>query len=131
MLLSQGFPSMTLKVLLESKTSKLWVTCVSATSTMPVHLPSNVILWLSAMLRITSDGSNGVSWSLCLFHFDMHSVLSMAMPSITACICTFSPRGPQRCTHLQYVFAFGQSVAFACLFIASRRPVTRHAYWLT
>src|SRR6266481_7718371 len=131
MLLSQGFPSMTSKALLESKTSKLWVTCVSATSTMPVHLPSNTILWLSVTLRITSDGSNGVSRSLCLFHFDVHSILSMVLPSITACICTFSPCGPRRCTHLRYVFAFGQSVAFACLFIASRRPVTGRAYWLT
>src|SRR6266481_9902518 len=122
---------MTSKAPLELKTLKLWFTCASATSTMPVHLPSDAILWLSMTLRITSDGSNGVSRSLCLFHFDVHSVLSMALPSITACICTFSPRGPQRCTHLQYVFAFGQSVAFACLFIASRRPVTRHAYWLT
>src|SRR6266481_7990651 len=131
MLLSQGFSSMTSKAPLELKTLKLWVTCASATSTMPVHLPSDVILWLSAMLRIMSDGSNGVSQSLCLFHFDVHSILSMAPPSITACIRTFSPHGPRRCTHLRYVFAFGQSVAFACLFIASRRPVTRRAYWLT
>src|SRR6266481_2065843 len=125
MLLSQGFPSMTLKVLLESKTSKLWVTCVSTTSTMPVHLPSDAILWLSTTPRNTSDSSKGVSQSLCLFHFDVHSVLSMALPSITECIHTFSPCGPRRCTHLWYVFAFGWSVAFTCLFIASRRPVPR------
>src|SRR6266481_10021930 len=105
---------MTSKAPLESKTSKLWVTCPSATSTMPVHLPSDAILWLSTTLRITLDGSNGVSRSLCLFHFDVHSVLSMAPPSIPACICTFSPHGPQRCTHLWYMFDFSRP-SVSCL----------------
>src|SRR6266481_5011030 len=93
---------MTWNVPFESKTSRLCVVSVPATSMTPVHCPWDGIWWLSATLSVTLDGLSSVSLCLCMCHFDAHMVFFIAPLSITACMHTLSPFGPCSCTHLRY-----------------------------
>src|SRR6266481_890717 len=95
---------MTWNVPFESKTSRLCVVSMPATSMTLVHCPWDGIWRLSATLSVTLDRLSSVSLCLCVCHFDAHMVFFIALPSITVCMHTLSPFGPCSCTHLQYTW---------------------------
>src|SRR6266481_2503663 len=112
---------MTWNVPFESKTSRLCMVSVPATSMTPVHCPWDGIWRLSATLSVTLDGLSSVSLCLCVCHFDAHMVFFIALPSITVCMRTLSPFGTCSCTHLRYTWLRLSVVVVVWWSIASRR----------